>query len=161
VEENQMGKKGKGEKKPNLIGPVVPFLGPSPYPTRSAQSLETSADTWVLVTCSKMLWIKNKATQVLMVKNLRPSKHYLPQDIMIFGRRSRRAYLRHFDKQICKQRHIARRENMNNHFESLDYSYIYLFYNHKQSLIIFELHCTFGLVEGKRPEWRVNDYKSA
>jgi hypothetical protein len=41
-----------------------------------------------LVTCSQMLWIKNKATQVLMVKDLRPSKHYLPWDIMIFGRRS-------------------------------------------------------------------------
>jgi hypothetical protein len=77
---------------------------------------------------------------VLMVKNLRRSKHYLPQVIMNFGRRSRRAYLRHFDKQICRQRHIARRENMNNHFESIDYSCNYLFYKHKQSLIIFELH---------------------
>jgi hypothetical protein len=30
--------------------------------------------------------------------------------------------------------------NMDNHFESSDYSYIYLFYKHKQSLTIFELH---------------------
>jgi hypothetical protein len=28
--------------------------------------------------CSRMLNIKNKATQLLMLKDLRPSKHYLP-----------------------------------------------------------------------------------
>jgi hypothetical protein len=38
--------------------------------------------------CSQMLYIKNKATQLLMVKDLRPSKHYLLWDIMIFRRRS-------------------------------------------------------------------------
>jgi hypothetical protein len=38
--------------------------------------------------CSRMLYIKNKATQLLMVKDLRPSKHYLLSDIMIFIRRS-------------------------------------------------------------------------
>jgi hypothetical protein len=32
----------------------------------------------MLVTCSQMLRVKNKATQMLMVKDLRPSKHYLP-----------------------------------------------------------------------------------
>jgi hypothetical protein len=32
----------------------------------------------MLVTCSQMLQIKNKATQFLMIKYLRPSKHYLP-----------------------------------------------------------------------------------
>jgi hypothetical protein len=42
----------------------------------------------VLVTCSQMLKIKSKATQLLMVKDLRPSKHYFLSDIMIFGRRS-------------------------------------------------------------------------
>jgi hypothetical protein len=31
-----------------------------------------------LVTCSQMLRVKNKATQMLIVKDLRPSKHYLP-----------------------------------------------------------------------------------
>jgi hypothetical protein len=35
-----------------------------------------------------MLWIKNKATQkMLNIKVLRPSKHYFPWDIMIFGRK--------------------------------------------------------------------------
>jgi hypothetical protein len=28
--------------------------------------------------CSRMLYIKNKATQMLMIRDLRPSKHYLP-----------------------------------------------------------------------------------
>jgi hypothetical protein len=34
--------------------------------------------------CSRMLYTKNKATQLLMIKDLRPSKHYLLLDIMIF-----------------------------------------------------------------------------
>jgi hypothetical protein len=38
--------------------------------------------------CSQMLYTKNKATQLLMDKDLHPSKHYFPSDIMIFGRRS-------------------------------------------------------------------------
>jgi hypothetical protein len=28
--------------------------------------------------CSQMFYIKNKATQLLMIKDIRPSKHYLP-----------------------------------------------------------------------------------
>jgi hypothetical protein len=47
----------------------------------------------VLVTCSQMLWIKNKATQLLKIKDLRPSKHYLLLDIMISRRRSWRTSL--------------------------------------------------------------------
>jgi hypothetical protein len=42
----------------------------------------------MLVTCSQMLQIKNNATQLLMVKDLRPSKHYFLSDIMFFRRRS-------------------------------------------------------------------------
>jgi hypothetical protein len=34
--------------------------------------------------CSQMLYIKNKATQLLMIRDLHPSKHYFPWDIMIF-----------------------------------------------------------------------------
>jgi hypothetical protein len=35
--------------------------------------------TRLLGTCSQMLWVKNKATQkMLIVKVLRPSKHYFP-----------------------------------------------------------------------------------
>jgi hypothetical protein len=33
--------------------------------------------------CSQMVYIKNKATQLLMIKNIRPSKHYLLSGIMI------------------------------------------------------------------------------
>jgi hypothetical protein len=32
--------------------------------------------------CSRMLYTKNKATQSLMDKDLCPSKHYFPSDIM-------------------------------------------------------------------------------
>jgi hypothetical protein len=38
--------------------------------------------------CSQMLYIKNKATQLLTIRDLRPSKHYFPWDIMIYRRRS-------------------------------------------------------------------------
>jgi hypothetical protein len=34
--------------------------------------------------CSRMLYIQNKATQLLMIKDLRPLTHYLLLDIMIF-----------------------------------------------------------------------------
>jgi hypothetical protein len=38
--------------------------------------------------CSRILYIKNKTTRLSVIKDLRPSKHYLLLDIMIFGRRS-------------------------------------------------------------------------
>jgi hypothetical protein len=38
--------------------------------------------------CSQMLYIMNNATQLLMIKDLHPSKHYLLWDIMIFRRMS-------------------------------------------------------------------------
>jgi hypothetical protein len=42
----------------------------------------------LLGTSSQMLRVKNKATQkMLNVKAIRPSRHYFPWDIMIFGRR--------------------------------------------------------------------------
>jgi hypothetical protein len=47
--------------------------------------------------CSWMLYTKNKATQLLTTEDLRPSKHYCPWDIMFFRRRSRKAYLHHFN----------------------------------------------------------------
>jgi hypothetical protein len=37
---------------------------------------------------SRILYIKNKATQLLTIIDLRPSKHYLLRDIMIFRQRS-------------------------------------------------------------------------
>jgi hypothetical protein len=58
----------------------------------------------VLGTCSQMLWVKNKATQkMLNIKILRPSKHYFPWEITIFGRRLWRTYLRQYNKQITKE----------------------------------------------------------
>jgi hypothetical protein len=39
------------------------------------------------VGCSQLLRIENKATQILNVNDIRPSKHYLLSKIMILGRR--------------------------------------------------------------------------
>jgi hypothetical protein len=41
-----------------------------------------------VVPCSQMLYIKNKATRLLMIKDIRPLKHYLLSGIMILKRRS-------------------------------------------------------------------------
>jgi hypothetical protein len=38
--------------------------------------------------CSRMLYIKNKATQLLVIKDLRPLIHYLLSGIMNLRRRS-------------------------------------------------------------------------
>jgi hypothetical protein len=38
--------------------------------------------------CSRMLYIKNKATQLLMIKDVRPLKHYLLSGTMILRRRA-------------------------------------------------------------------------
>jgi hypothetical protein len=44
-----------------------------------------------------MLWIKNKTTQLLIIKDLRPSKHYFLKGIMLIRRRSRRTYIHHIN----------------------------------------------------------------
>jgi hypothetical protein len=69
----------------------------------------------LLVTCSQKLYIKNKATQILMIKDIRPSKHYFLLDIIIFRRRSWRTYLHHFNMLRYKHGHKKRRKSMNNH----------------------------------------------
>jgi hypothetical protein len=57
----------------------------------------------VLSTCSQMLWIKNKATQLLIIKDLRPSKHYLLGGIMLLRRESR-TYFHHINTRIGTRR---------------------------------------------------------
>jgi hypothetical protein len=44
-------------------------------------SLEVGAN---VCPCAWMLYIKNTATQSLMIRDLRPLEHYLPTGIMIF-----------------------------------------------------------------------------
>jgi hypothetical protein len=39
----------------------------------------------MLVTFSQMLWIKNKATQLLIIMDLRLPKHYLHMGIMLIS----------------------------------------------------------------------------
>jgi hypothetical protein len=57
--------------------------------------LNYSAEGVLLVTCSQMLWVKNEATQLLIITNLRLLKHYPLMGIMLIGRRTRRTYLHH------------------------------------------------------------------
>jgi hypothetical protein len=54
----------------------------------------------MLATCSQMLWVNNKATQLLIIKDLRPSKHYSLTGLMPLKRRSRRTYLHHINTRI-------------------------------------------------------------
>jgi hypothetical protein len=68
---------------------------------------------------------------------------------MIFGRRSWRTYLHHFNKQGCKQRHVKREGNMNNHFKSLDCSYSYYINMNKHQQYLNYI-CTFGLTEDEK-----------
>jgi hypothetical protein len=54
----------------------------------SAKVCSSHGNTWgvthLLGTCSQMLWIKNKVTQLLKIKYLLPPKHYLLLDVVIF-----------------------------------------------------------------------------
>jgi hypothetical protein len=45
--------------------------------------------------CSQMLRVKNKATLLLKIRDLRPPEHHLLSDIMILRRRSWRTHLHH------------------------------------------------------------------
>ena len=45
--------------------------------------------SYLLVTCSQMLYIKNKATQLLVITDLCLLKHYLRMSIMLIRRRSK------------------------------------------------------------------------
>ena len=54
----------------------------------------------LLVIWSQMLWVKNKAIQLSIIKNLRPSKHYLLAGIMLLRQKSRSTYLHHINARI-------------------------------------------------------------
>jgi hypothetical protein len=54
----------------------------------------------MLVTCSQMLRIKNKATQSLKIKDLHLPKHYLLLGIILIRRRSRKSCLHYL---ICEK----------------------------------------------------------
>ena len=48
---------------------------------------------YVLITCSQLLWINNKTTQLWIIRDLRLPKHYLLMGIMIIRRSSWRSSL--------------------------------------------------------------------
>jgi hypothetical protein len=68
---------------------------------------------------------------------------------MVSRRRSRRAYLHHFNRQGCKQRDMKRKGNMKKHFKSLDYSHSHYININKHQRYLNYI-CTFGLIEGKK-----------
>jgi hypothetical protein len=58
----------------------------------------------MLATCSQMLWVRNKATQLLIIKDLRASRHYPLAGIMALRRRSRRTHLLHVNTRVEMRR---------------------------------------------------------
>ena len=97
--------------------------------------------------CSKMLYIKNKATQLLMIKNFRPSKHYLLSGIMILRRRAWMAYLHHLSKYIQMKVHKIQK-NVNNVDIKTNYLYSHFINVSKYSQYLYYIN-TFGLSEGE------------
>jgi hypothetical protein len=95
--------------------------------------------------CSRMLYIKNKATQLLTIKDLRPLKHYLPWDIMIFKQRSWRAYLHHFSEQNVNRDMWNTKECKQS--SQIIYIYSYLINMNKYQWYLYFIY-TFGLIEG-------------
>jgi hypothetical protein len=84
------------------IRPVA-RTAPMPHSARLAAQPPTQhhcRDAPLLSTCSQMRWVKNKATQLLIIKDLRPSKHYLLTGIMLHRRRLRRTYLHHINMRV-------------------------------------------------------------
>jgi hypothetical protein len=100
---------------------------------------------FLLVTCSQMLWIKNKATKLLKIKDLRPPKYYLLLNIMIFRRRSWRTCLHH----SWESEYIEIINVIHPHIYFIMYRWI---------LIEFTLHWYLRLV---RRCWRESGYNSA
>jgi hypothetical protein len=72
--------------------------------------------------CSRMLYIKNKATQLLTIKELRPLKHYLLSGIMFLRRRVRRVNLHRLNKRV-KMKVYKIQRNVNNDDTYSNYSY--------------------------------------
>jgi hypothetical protein len=106
--------------------------------------------------CSQMLHIKNKVTQLLTIRGLRPSKHYLPLNIIIFRRRSWRTYLHHFSGQNVNRDIWNTKEYKQS--SQIIRSFISSFYKHEWTLMIFILYLYLRV---EKQEWRKSDHNSA
>jgi hypothetical protein len=96
----------------------------------------------MLVTCSQMLYVKNKATQSLIIMDLRLPKHYFHTGLMLIRRRLRRTYLHHLlCEQKCKEMKIVTAYHQFYIFEFYENMYEYLQYWYYID--------TFGLLEGE------------
>jgi hypothetical protein len=87
----------------------------------------------MLVTCSQMLYVNNKATQLLTIADLRLPKHYLHMGIMLIRRRSRRTYLHQL---ICE---IGIQKDKGGNCISLIHLYLHSI-NHIRILTVLILH---------------------
>jgi hypothetical protein len=94
-----------------------------------------------------MQHIRNKTTRLSIIKDLRPSKHYLLLDIMVSRRRSWRAYLHHLSGQIEIRVHDIQ-NNINNDYESISYLYSHFINMNKHQQYLYYID-TFGLAEGE------------
>jgi hypothetical protein len=76
----------------SLLNSVMEYVKTSTPASAEARSIEgeilKKSNEADVDPCSRMLYTKNKATKLLMIRDFRPSKHYLPWGIMIFRRRS-------------------------------------------------------------------------
>jgi hypothetical protein len=106
----------------------------------------------MLVTCPQMLRVKNKATQLLIIKDLRPSKHYILTCIMLLRRRSRKANLHHINIRIGMQR------NKHDNYILI----IYLFFAfHKTYMDIDNVNVTLIPSAGLKARMRESEYNPA
>jgi hypothetical protein len=99
----------------------------------------------MLVTCSQMLYVKNKATQLLTIMNLRLPKHYLHMGIMLIKWRSRRTYLH----QLIYE--IGIRKDKDGNCISLINSYLHSM-NHIWILTVLILHWYLRLARRRECE---------
>jgi hypothetical protein len=84
---------------------------------------------------------ENKATQLLIIKDLRPSKHYFLVGIMLLTRRPRRTYLHQINIRI-----EMRRNKYDNYILIIHLFLLHKTYMNNNNVKSID---TFGLLEGK------------
>jgi hypothetical protein len=79
----------------------------------------------VLFTCSQILWIKNKATQLLEIMDLHPLKHHLLSDLMVLEGLEGHTFIIHENNNSC----------ISNKYYSFMYQSKYLFHDKRMNKI--------------------------
>jgi hypothetical protein len=99
-----------------------------------------------------MLRIKNKATQLSIVKDLCPSKHYILTGTMLLRRRSRKANLHHINIRIRIQR--------NKHDNYILIIYLFFVF-HKTYMNIDNVNVTLIPSAGLKARMQESEYNPA